>query len=93
MTEEVLKIVPPLYFQNSKRYSSNGPKQLSKGIKQLFPTGKSYKTKYKLNINFKKTNTFKSSSTTDSGLQESWSTFQVIFQDFAKNASGLSEKD
>jgi len=54
MTEEVLKIVPPLYFQNSKRYSSNVPKQLSKGIKQLFPTGQSYKTKYKLNINLKK---------------------------------------
>jgi len=80
MTEEVLKIVPPLYFQNSKRYSSNVPKQLSKGIKQLFPTGQSYKTKYKLNINLKKKKkTFKSSSATDPGLQESWPTFQVIF--------------
>lgn len=49
MNEEILKIALPLYFQNSKWYSSNVPKQLLKGIKQLSPTGKSYKTKYKLN--------------------------------------------
>lgn len=54
MTEEVLKKAPPLYFENSKRYSSNVPKQLSEGIKELSSAGKSYKTKYKLNRKLQK---------------------------------------
>lgn len=92
MNEEILKIALPLYFQNSKWYSSNVPKQLLKGIKQLSPTGKSYKTKYKLNKFKNKKKNVKSSSATDSGWEESWPTFQVISYSFAKSTSGLSEK-
>lgn len=91
MTEEVLKIAPPLYFENSKRYSSNVPKQLSEGIKELSSAGKSYKTKYKLNRKLKKKGS-KSSSVTDLDWRDAGQR-SIALCNSAKNTSGLSEKD
>ena len=55
MTEEILKIASPPYFQNNKWYSSTVLKQLLEKKKLKFPpTRKSHKTKYTWNMNLEK---------------------------------------
>ena len=54
MTEEILKIASPLYFQNNKWYSSNVLKQLWEKKLKSFLQLASHKTKYMWNMNLEK---------------------------------------
>ena len=54
MTEEILKIASPLYFQNNKWYSANVLKQLWEKKLNSFLQLASHKTKYMWNMNLEK---------------------------------------